>query len=212
MDEAEFDYIFKIVIVGDSGVGRTNLLLQFVQGVFIPQSRSTIGVEFRVKTVEVNGKSVKIQIWDTAGQERYRAITKNYYRGAVVALLLYDITSSSSYNSLQKWIDELKMHADGNVIVMLIGNKCDLSGQRTVLEADAQNLANDNSFLFFETSAKEATNVKEAFMALVRELVNQNSRSRGDGESNHNQSVKTGAGVSIDEPTDGKKKKGCCKK
>lgn len=207
MNETKNDYVFKIVVIGESNVGKTNLVLQFGLDIFTPQTRPTIGIELRVKTVEVDGKSVKVQIWDTAGQEKYRAITKHHYRGANGALILYDITSLSSYNSVQKWIDELKMYSNDKVIVMLIGNKCDLISQRTVLENDAQNFANEKGFFFLEMSAKEATNVKEAFMLLVKELTAQISNQT---KVRSNCDITPDKGIKILDETI--KKNGCCKK
>ncbi len=128
-----YDYLFKIVLVGDSSVGKSNLLLRFTRDEFNSDSRSTIGVEFSTKvTALADGKIAKAQIWDTAGQERYRSITSAYYRGALGALLVYDMTSRSSFENVEIWLSELKTHADTGTKIILVGNKSDLQEQRAV--------------------------------------------------------------------------------
>ncbi|KAI9890991.1 MAG: hypothetical protein M1814_003342 [Vezdaea aestivalis] len=130
MANDEYDFLFKIVLIGDSGVGKSNLLSRFTRNEFNLDSKSTIGVEFATRSVEVDGKTVKAQIWDTAGQERYRAITSAYYRGAVGALLVYDITNINSWVSVPRWMKELRDHADSNIVTMIVGNKLDKSSTR----------------------------------------------------------------------------------
>jgi small GTP-binding protein len=136
--EDDYDLLLKIVLLGDSGVGKSNLLLRFVKDDFQPHSRPTIGVEFATHSVQVHGKRVKAQIWDTAGQERYRAITSAYYRGAVGALLVYDVTSARSFSSIQRWLAELRSHAAGFMVLGLVGNKIDLEVRREVDVAAAK--------------------------------------------------------------------------
>ncbi|GBF89863.1 hypothetical protein Rsub_02567 [Raphidocelis subcapitata] len=134
----DYDYLFKVVLIGDSGVGKSNLLSRFTRNEFCLESKSTIGVEFATRSIQVDGKTVKAQIWDTAGQERYRAITSAYYRGAVGALLVYDITKSVSFENVERWLKELRDHADANIVIMLVGNKSDLRHLRSVQTDDAQ--------------------------------------------------------------------------
>ena len=122
----DYDYLFKVVLIGDSGVGKSNLLSRFTKNEFSLESKSTIGVEFATRSIRVDDKVVKAQIWDTAGQERYRAITSAYYRGAVGALLVYDVTRQSTYESVRRWLKELRGHTDSNIVIMLVGNKADL--------------------------------------------------------------------------------------
>jgi small GTP-binding protein len=165
------DLLLKLVLIGDSGVGKSNLLGQFIRHSFNSESKTTIGVEFATKMLTVNGKLVKAQIWDTAGQERYRAITASYYKGAVGAMILYDVTSSITFQSVPKWLEELRDHTDLEVIVMLIGNKMDCEQARSVSSDEATNFARQERLLFMETSAKEATNVEDAFDRLVSEIV-----------------------------------------
>lgn len=124
--EEQFDFLFKIVIIGDSGVGKTNLLSRFVDGTFSIDSKPTIGVEFATKTYNIDNKVIKNQIWDTAGQQRFRAITNAYYRGAQGAVIVYDITKSRTFENLNKWLSELRDNAEPDIAIMLLGNKCDL--------------------------------------------------------------------------------------
>ncbi|XP_071685716.1 ras-related protein Rab2BV-like [Rutidosis leptorrhynchoides] len=165
-----YDYLFKIVLIGDSGVGKSNILARFTRNEFCLESKSTIGVEFATRTVQVEGKTVKAQIWDTAGQERYRAITSAYYRGAVGALLIYDITKAQSFQNVQRWLRELREHADSNIVIMLAGNKADLSNNRVVKESDGQKLAEQEGLVFLETSALEALNVEKAFQMILLDI------------------------------------------
>ncbi|KAJ3249879.1 Ras- protein Rab-11B, partial [Chytriomyces hyalinus] len=137
----EYDYLFKVVLIGDSGVGKSNLLSRFTRNEFNLDSKSTIGVEFATRTIQVDGKTIKAQIWDTAGQERYRAITSAYYRGAVGALLVYDITKMSSYENVNRWLKELRDHADSNIQIMLVGNKSDLKHARAVATEESKTFA-----------------------------------------------------------------------
>ncbi|KAJ8503750.1 hypothetical protein OPV22_004636 [Ensete ventricosum] len=134
----EYDYLFKIVLIGDSGVGKSNILSRFTRNEFCLDSKSTIGVEFATKTLQIEGKTIKAQIWDTAGQERYRAITSAYYRGAVGALLVYDITKKQTFDNVRRWLRELRDHADSNIVIMMVGNKSDLHHLRAVSEDDGQ--------------------------------------------------------------------------
>jgi small GTP-binding protein len=208
------DFLVKIVLIGDSGVGKTNLLSRFTRDQFNPDSKSTIGVEFATKTLEIEGKTVKAQIWDTAGQERYRAITSAYYRGAIGALLLYDVTSALTFQSLTRWLQELRENADSNIVVMLVGNKCDLQELRAVATDEGVGFAKTESLLFIETSALDATNVQESFKKLITEVVQKLSKGADIGPS------KGGAGpapagqiqqgVSISAQAPEADKKGCC--
>ncbi|CAN6321995.1 unnamed protein product [Urochloa humidicola] len=166
----EYDYLFKVVLIGDSGVGKSNLLSRFTRNTFSLDSKSTIGVEFATRTIQVEGKTIKAQIWDTAGQERYRAITSAYYRGAVGALLVYDVTKAATFENARRWLKELRDHADANTVVMLIGNKTDLAHLRAVAQGDAAALAEREGLSFLETSALDATNVDAAFETTLAEI------------------------------------------
>ncbi|KAI3526169.1 hypothetical protein L1887_05412 [Cichorium endivia] len=166
----EYDYLFKIVLIGDSGVGKSNILSRFTRNEFCLESKSTIGVEFASKTLEVDGKTIKAQIWDTAGQERYRAITSAYYRGAVGALLVYDITKRPTFENLQRWLRELREHADANIVLMMAGNKSDLKHLRAVAEQEGQSLAEKEGLSFLETSALESYNIEKAFHTVLTDI------------------------------------------
>jgi Ras-related protein Rab-11A len=164
----EYDYLFKVVLIGDSGVGKSNLLSRFTKNEFNLESKTTIGVEFATKTIECGDKIIKAQIWDTAGQERYRAITSAYYRGAVAALLVYDITKLHTFQNVEKWLQELKDYADDNIVVMLVGNKSDLKHLRAVKVEEAQSFAEEHELAFIETSALDSTNVVDAFEQIIQ--------------------------------------------
>ncbi|TRY68811.1 hypothetical protein TCAL_09620 [Tigriopus californicus] len=152
-----------LVLIGDSGVGKSNLLSRFTRNEFNLESKSTIGVEFATRSIQVDGKTIKAQIWDTAGQERYRAITSAYYRGAVGALLVYDIAKHLTYENVERWLRELRDHADANIVIMLVGNKSDLRHLRAVPTDEAKAFAEQNNLSFIETSALDSTNVETAF-------------------------------------------------
>jgi len=168
--ENKIDYVFKVVLIGDSAVGKSQLLARFSRNEFSLESKATIGVEFQTRTIVVDHKTVKAQIWDTAGQERYRAVTSAYYRGAVGAMLVYDITKQPSFDHVQRWLEELRAHADANIVIMLIGNKSDLSSLRQVDTEEAKEFAEKEGLSFLETSAMESTNVETAFYTVLSEV------------------------------------------
>ncbi|XP_042907676.1 ras-related protein Rab-37 [Parasteatoda tepidariorum] len=166
-----YDVSFKVMLVGDSGVGKTCLLVRykdgaFLSGVFI----STVGIDYRNKVVNVDDTKVKLQIWDTAGQERFRSVTHAYYRDAHALLLLYDVTNKSSFDNTRAWLGEINEYAQDDVVIMLIGNKADSNSERQVMYEDGERLAKEYGVTFMETSAKTGTNVELAFMAVAREL------------------------------------------
>ncbi|CAA7407972.1 unnamed protein product [Spirodela intermedia] len=166
----KIDYVFKVVLIGDSAVGKSQLLARFSRNEFSLDSKATIGVEFQTRTVLIDQKTIKAQIWDTAGQERYRAVTSAYYRGAVGAMLVYDITKRQSFDHMARWLEELRGHADKNIVIMLVGNKSDLTTLRAVPTEDAKEFAERESLFFMETSALEATNVEPAFLTVLEEI------------------------------------------
>ncbi|PWN18458.1 ras-domain-containing protein [Microstroma glucosiphilum] len=170
MADAQYDYLFKVVLIGDSGTGKSNLLSRFTRNEFSLESKSTIGVEFATRSISVDSKTVKAQIWDTAGQERYRAITSAYYRGAVGALLVYDIAKHPTYVNVSRWLKELRDHADSNIVIMLVGNKSDLRHLRAVPTDEAKSFAAENNLSFIETSALDASNVEQAFQNILTEI------------------------------------------
>ncbi|KAF6983120.1 hypothetical protein CFC21_011101 [Triticum aestivum] len=164
------DYVFKVVLIGDSAVGKSQILARFARNEFSLDSKATIGVEFQTRTLVIDHKSVKAQIWDTAGQERYRAVTSAYYRGALGALLVYDITKRQSFDHIPRWLEELRGHADKNIVIMLVGNKSDLEDERAVSTEDAKEFAEKENLFFLETSALQATNVESAFQTVLSEI------------------------------------------
>lgn len=207
----EYDYLFKIVLIGDSGVGKSNILSRFTRNEFCLESKSTIGVEFATRTLQVNGKTVKAQIWDTAGQERYRAITSAYYRGAVGALLVYDITKRQTFDNVQRWLRELRDHADSNIVIMMAGNKSDLKHLRAVSEDDAQELAEKEGLSFLETSALEALNIERAFQTILTEIYHIISKKALAAQEAANLTALPGHGTTINvADTSNVSKRTCC--
>ncbi|XP_029652212.1 ras-related protein Rab-37-like isoform X1 [Octopus sinensis] len=166
-----FDVSCKVMLLGDSGVGKTCLLVQFKDGTFLSGSFiSTVGIDFRNKVVDIDGTKIKLQIWDTAGQERFRSVTNAYYRDAHALLLLYDVTNKTSFDNIRAWLTEINEYAQEDVVIMLLGNKADMSGDKIVRREDGERLARDHNVAFMETSAKTGMNVDLAFMAIARDL------------------------------------------
>jgi len=209
MADAEYDYLFKVVLIGDSGVGKSNLLSRFTRNEFSLDSKSTIGVEFATKSIQAEGKTIKAQIWDTAGQERYRAITSAYYRGAVGALLVYDLTKHGTFENVDRWLRELRDHAEANIVVMLVVNKSDLKTQRAVETSEAMAFAEQHNLAFIETSALDASGVDVAFQNILTEIYRlMNKKQMQEGSAKQSVASK---GEKISITNDGeKKKKKCC--
>ncbi|BFI43559.1 Ras-related protein Rab-11A [Marchantia polymorpha subsp. ruderalis] len=208
----DYDYLFKVVLIGDSGVGKSNLLSRFTRNEFSLESKSTIGVEFATRSINVDSKLIKAQIWDTAGQERYRAITSAYYRGAVGALLVYDITRHVTFENVERWLKELKDHTDSNIVVMLVGNKSDLRHLRAVSTDDGQNFSEKESLFFMETSALESTNVENAFKQILTQIYRVVSKKALDVGEDPSAGPGKGQTITVgnkDEVT-ATKKVGCC--
>jgi small GTP-binding protein len=202
---------FKIVLIGDSSVGKTNLVSQFVRNSFYTELRATIGVDFATKTMIFEGKSVKLSIWDTAGQEVYHSITSAYYRGADGVVLMYDISNQKSFNSIPQWLSELRI-SNPYVTIILIGNKADLEEERKVSETDGKNYAEKESLLFLETSAKSSMNVEQSFQALLKVLL-RDQIDRPESTSREHQHAKKSGFKICDDPVpevQEKTKEGCC--
>eukprot|EP00877_Chromochloris_zofingiensis_P007798 jgi/Chrzof1/3271/Cz12g19020.t1 len=208
----DYDYLFKLVLIGDSGVGKSNLLTRFTRDEFIKDSKATIGVDFAYRTLQVHGKMIKAQIWDTAGQERYRAINSGaYFRGALGALMVYDITKPESFESLDRWLTQLRSNADPNIVVMVVGNKCDLAHLQKVSTEDAQGFCERQGLSFIETSALEATNVEQAFLQTLTEIYHIHSRQQPAGsEAKQAEVPGQGTSIGLSDKSDAPKKKGCC--
>ncbi|MBA0617055.1 hypothetical protein Godav_026532 [Gossypium davidsonii] len=199
----KIDYVFKVVLIGDSAVGKSQILARFARNEFSLDSKATIGVEFQTRTLVIEHKSVKAQIWDTAGQERYRAVTSAYYRGAVGAMLVYDISKRQTFDHIPRWLEELRGHADKNIVIILIGNKSDLENQRAVSTEDAKEFAQKEGLFFLETSALEATNVEAAFLTVLNEIfniVNKKNLVAAENQGNDNPATLAGKKIVVPGP------------
>ena len=209
-----FHYLFKYIIIGDSAVGKSNLLLQYCHNKFNDDYQATIGVEFGAKNLTVNNKIYRVQIWDTAGQENFRSITRAYYKNSVCALVVYDITNKDTFNNVQTWIEDCKNQSPKTIFMVLVGNKNDLEDKRQVKYEEGMELANKNGMMFFETSAKSGFNVEEIFNSSAKAI----AQKIDDGFyelSNDNCGIKMGINVSVENNVSlggGSKKKsnGCC--
>lgn len=169
----DYKYLFKVVLIGNAGVGKTCLVRRFTQGLFPPGQGATIGVDFMIKSVEIDGDKVKLQIWDTAGQERFRSITQSYYRSANALIVVYDVCCQASFDSLIQWINEIETHTNSKVLTYLVGNKIDQINRREIPTNIGQQFADRYEMTFLETSAKEADNVEKLFFDIARELTKQ---------------------------------------
>ena len=166
----EYDMMFKILLLGDSGVGKSSLLLRYTKDEFNTDMRATIGVEFGLKFIKIDNVQYKIQIWDTAGMERYRSITSAYYKGAKGVIIVFDLCKKSSFNNVNKWIEDFKSKADEDAEILIVGNKNDLIEQREVTEEEAKINAQKYKSAYMETSAKDNNNVENAFLTLFEEI------------------------------------------
>ena len=176
MAEDEYDYIFKVLLIGNSDVGKSSLILRYVDQIWNDVFVPTIGVDFKVKSLQIDNKRVKMQIWDTAGQERFRNVISSYFKGAHGILLIYDITARDSFKELENWLGEVERNATPQVLKILIGNKCDLDEQRQITVDEGEAFAARNGMKFIETSAKNNTNVNEAFEALAKIMVESSNK------------------------------------
>jgi len=197
------DYVYKVVVIGDSAVGKSQLLARFTKNEFSFDSKSTIGVEFQTRTLNLKSKVIKAQIWDTAGQERYRAVTSAYYRGALGAIVVYDITKRQTFDHVARWVDELRSHADTSIVIMLIGNKADLEEQRAVTTEQAVEFAQEQGLFFSEASALSGNNVESAFLKVLEEIYSVASKKTLDANGKLNgHGTLTGAKIDVISGTD----------
>jgi len=205
-DYEQEEYKIKIIVVGDSGVGKTNLINRFASDKFDTNSKATIGVEFVYKTLKINKEVIKVEVWDTAGQERYRAITSSYYKGAKGAIIVYDITNEDSFNNVESWMNEVTKKGKTDMQFLLVGNKKDLVNDRKVTEQKGIDKAKELNMNLFEASALEKTNVNEAFNYLMKEIY---LNIRREKNINTNNDEKIGqSGIALN--TNKKNKKKCC--
>jgi len=200
---SEYDYLFKLLLIGDSGVGKSCLLLRFADDTYTESYISTIGVDFKIRTIQLDGKTIKLQIWDTAGQERFRTITSSYYRGAHGIIVVYDTTEMESFNNVKTWLHEIDRYATEGVNKLLVGNKSDLVAKRQVDTAAAKDLADGLSIPFLETSAKSAENVERAFMTMAGEIKSRMAAAPASRAGNQAQ-------ISVGKSVSATKSSGCC--
>ena len=201
----EYEFIFKVLLLGNSNVGKSSLFLRFVDDIWNDTFVPTIGVDFKIKTFDIDEKKIKMQIWDTAGQERFKNIIASYYRGAHGILLIYDVTDKDSFKNLSNWLIEIEKNASKNVLKVLIGNKTDLEDKRVITYNQGKEFADTYGLKFIETSAKKNLNVTEAFETLGRELM-QASEDKKITKQRQNKKICVAKAQDLDI----EKKKGCC--
>ncbi len=199
----EYDYLFKLLLIGDSGVGKSCLLLRFADDTYTESYISTIGVDFKIRTIQLDGKTIKLQIWDTAGQERFRTITSSYYRGAHGIIVVYDTTDSETFEHVKTWLHEIDRYASENVNKLLVGNKSDLTSKRQVETESAKEFAESVNIPFLETSAKNATNVEDAFMTMAGEIKKRMATAPAMEQGNKSK-------ITVSGKTESVKSGGCC--
>ncbi|XP_009762534.1 ras-related protein RABE1c-like [Nicotiana sylvestris] len=171
MARADYDYVVKLLLIGDSGVGKSCLISRFSDGCFTTNYISTIGIDFKTRTIQLDGKGIKLKVWDTAGQERFKSITTACYRGSMGILLVYDVTNESSFNNIRNWIRSIEQHGSDNVNKILVGNKADMDeSKRVVPTSTGQALADEYGIKFFETSAKTTLNVEQVFFSIANDI------------------------------------------
>lgn len=197
-----FDKSMKLLMVGDSGVGKSCLLLRFVDDKFNPSFITTIGIDFKIKTIDQDGRKIKLQIWDTAGQERFKTITSSYYRGAHGIIIVYDVTDQESFDNVNQWLQEIDRYGTSNVQKLLVGNKCDLTDKKVVDYAVAKEFADSRGLKLLETSAAESTNVEQAFILMSKQIKEQMANSQPEVNNKPNVSL-TGTAVNSQQG-------GCC--
>ena len=185
------EILYKILLLGDSSVGKSCLLKRYTDNTFLDIHISTIGLDYKLKEVKLkDGKTVKVQIWDTAGQDRFRAITKNYYKGAQGIALIYDITNQITFENVRKWIDQIKEEVSEKVPIILVGNKIDIADRRVIKKEDGESMAKEYGLLFSECSAKTGENIDSTFNQLVEKTVENYSKVKAKGETLNNKKNK----------------------
>ena len=214
-EEASYELLYKVIIIGDTGVGKSNILSRYVKDEFSSNSKSTVGVELGIKFLKIKNTNTKIQIWDTAGQERYKAITSSYFKGSNGCFIVYDITSESSFNNIENWYAEIQKETSKDIPILLVGNKCDLEDERKVPIEKGKEKARNLNCAFFETSALKKINIEKIFEELVNNIYEKTGGNKNDDDINI-ELVNDDKGLNLndvknDEDKDGKKG-GCCGK
>ena len=207
-NEENYDMIFKLVLIGDSFVGKTNIMSKYLKNEFHENSKATVGVEFGSKRFEIDGVSIKAQIWDTAGQERYKSITNAYYKGSKGAFVVYDITRKETFDSVDKWISDLKQSGDKKITILLIGNKSDLHNQRIISKEQGEEKAKNFGVAFLETSAFNGENLDNAFQIMIKEVYDKCHSDIDDDDGF--QSFGNGEDINLGKGNKSNKKKECC--
>jgi Ras-related protein Rab-11A len=212
-EENSYDLLYKIVIIGDTCVGKSNILSRYLNNEFTSNTKSTVGVELGIKFLKIKNTSTKIQIWDTAGQERYQAITSSYFRGSDGCFIVYDITNETSFNNIEKWFDKIHEENDKDIPIIIVGNKCDLESERKVPTDKAKEKAQNLKCAFYETSALKAINIEQIFEELVNTIYDKTGGNKSDDDI-HIEIVNENKGVNINsennEENGDNNKKGCC--
>ena len=208
MDDDNYELMVKVVIVGDSGVGKTNIMSKYLKNEFHEDSKATVGVEFGSKQFNIQGHQVKAQIWDTAGQERYKAITSAYYKGAKGAFIVYDISRKNTFDSISRWVSDITATADKKITLILIGNKSDLEDQRQVTKEQGEDKAKELDLAFLETSALSGNNLEKAFQIMINEVYKK-CQEDINAETDDNV-VDQGKDITLNKPAGKTEKKKCC--
>ena len=213
-EESSYELLYKVIIIGDTAVGKSNILSRYVKDEFSSNSKSTVGVELGIKFLKIKNTKTKIQIWDTAGQERYRAITSSYFKGSNGCFIVYDITNEASFNNIENWYEQIQKETSSDLPILLVGNKCDLEDERKVPIEKGKEKAKNLNCAFFETSALKKINIDKIFEELVNNIYEKTGGNKNDDDINV-ELVKDDKAVNLNEVKNGeneKKKGGCCGK
>ena len=213
-EESSYELLYKVIIIGDTAVGKSNILSRYVKDEFSSNSKSTVGVELGIKFLKIKNTKTKIQIWDTAGQERYRAITSSYFKGSNGCFIVYDITSEASFNNVENWYEQIQKETSKDIPILLVGNKCDLEDERKISIEKGKEKAQNLNCAFFETSALKKINIDKIFEELVNNIYEKTGGNKNDDDINV-ELVRDDKAVNLNEvknDENSKKKGGCCGK
>ena len=218
-EENSYEILYKIILIGDTGVGKSNILSRYLNDEFSSNTKSTVGVELGIKFLKIKNTKAKIQIWDTAGQERYQAITSSYFKGSDGCFIVYDITNETSFNNIEKWYEQIHNETNKDISIIIVGNKCDLENERKVSTEEAKEKAKNLKCAFFETSALKNINIEKIFEELVNNIYDKTAINKNEDDIQI-EFVKEGKGINLESNTDNNKEenndnnkketKGCC--